>query len=122
MKTILLAAVIACIPLSFFNPKTSTIRYTVVKTPWEEVIKDNNRQKARSDIQPTAPNHLSLGNHRALIRVPAGGDVAHLDLEWRRHDRSVDKPRFIIINAQIQDTVENIYRVEGNTNNIQQWQ
>ncbi len=114
MKAILLAVIMPYLLLSFSNPKTTTIRYTVVKTPWKEEIKDKSRQKAMSDIQPTAPNHLSLGNHRALIRVPAGGGVAHLDLEWRRHDKKVDKPRFIIINAQTQDTIKNIYRVEVN--------
>ncbi len=114
MKIILLAALMADLPLSLFSSTTANVRYAVVKTPWEVEIKDNNRQKARSDIQPTAPNHLLLGNHRALIRIPAGGDVAHLDLEWRRHDKSVERHRFIIIKTETHDTIKNIYRVEVN--------
>jgi len=114
MKTSVLAPVIACLFLSFSGLKPEAIHYTVPKTPWEDEIKDNTRQEARPDIQPTAPNHLSLGNHRALIQVPSGGAVAHLDLEWRRHDKDVDKHRFIIINAKTQDTVKNIYRLEVN--------
>jgi hypothetical protein len=58
MKILLLAALMAYLPLSLFSSKPANVRYTVVKTPWEVEIKDNNRQKARSDIQPTAPNHL----------------------------------------------------------------
>ncbi len=113
-KTILFTSVIACILLSCAGPKTENIHYSVVKTPWEEEIKDCNRQKALPDVMPTAPNHLSLGNHRALIKVNEGGSVAHLNLEWRRHDKKVDKPHFIIIHKQTQDTVKNIYRAEVN--------
>jgi len=114
MKIILLAATLTTLVLAGFNPESKSVRYTVAKTPWESEIKDNSRQKARSDRQPTSPNNLSLGNHRAIIRVPAKGEVAHFDIEWRRHDKNNDKPRFIIINAQTQDTVANIYRAEVN--------
>lgn len=114
MKIILISTLITCFSLSVHSQKSTSIRYTVAKTPWETEIRDNSRQKARTDIQPTAPNHLSLGNHRALIHIPAAGGAAYLDLEWRRHDKRIDKPRFIIINAQTQDTVKNIYRAEVN--------
>ena len=113
-KTLFFISVIACLSLNCAGQKTESIHYSVPNTPWEDEVKDNNRQKALPDVQPTAPNHLSLGNHRALIRLTEGGAVAHLDLEWRRHDKEVDKPRFIIINKQTQDTVKNIYRVEVN--------
>lgn len=94
--------------------KYTTIDYSVPFAPWEDEIKVPGHQAASPDKQPTAPNNYSMGNHRALIRVPAAGEVARLDLEWRRHDKNVDKPRFILIHKQTQDTVKNIYRAEVN--------
>jgi hypothetical protein len=114
VETLLPATVIVCLSISGCNPKSTSIRYTVAGKPWKEEIMNNKRQKARSDVQPTAPNHFSLGNHRALIRVTSKGAVAYLDLEWRRHDKGFDKTRFIIINTKSQDTIKNIYRLEVN--------
>lgn len=56
-----------------------------------------------------------FGNHRALIRVDAPCDVANLRFEWRRPDASVDKKRFLIVNASTGDTVRNILRNEVNS-------
>ena len=114
MKIILLAAITACFSLSVFSQESTSIRYTVPGTPWETVINNQNRQKARPDVQPTAPNHLSLGNHRAVIHVKASGGAACLDFDWRRHDKTIEKARFFIINTQTQDTIKNIYRAEVN--------
>ena len=90
MKKYLLSAVILFL-LSVSQLKAQ-INYSVPKTPWEE----------------------GLGNHRALINVPKATDVAHLILEWRRHDKNVNNHRFIIVNAQTNETVKNIYRGEVN--------
>lgn len=114
MKSVFSMTLTAFLTLSFTIPKSTVIPYSVVKTPWVTEISDNNRQKARPDVQPTAPNQLSLGNHRALIRVPENGSVARLDFDWRRHDKAIDRVRFIIINTRTQDTIRNISRLEVN--------
>lgn len=92
--------------------RTEELRWTVASTPWEAEIADPSREKARPDVQPKAPNHLSLGNHRARLKVPAAGEAAHLNLEWRRHDRDVHKRRFIIVNADTGATVPNVHRLQ----------
>lgn len=69
-----------------------TYKYSVATTAWE----------------------AGLGNHRAIIQVPATSSAAYLNLEWRRHDKDVDKRRFVIINAASKDTVSNIFRITVN--------
>ena len=106
--------ILALLLVSCDGLKTDTLKYTIADTPWEEEIEDSRRQRALPDVMPTGRNHRSLGNHRALISVPESGEVAHLYLEWRRHDQRVERPRFILIHKETQDTVKNIYRVEVN--------
>jgi hypothetical protein len=91
----------------------TTMRYSVPEKPWATVI-GGGLEKTVADVKFTTSRHPSLGNHRALIRVPSGGDAAYLNLEWRRHDRGVDTVRFYIVNAETGDTVRNIHRVEVN--------
>ena len=75
----------------------SVFRYTISQTPWAEW----------------------LGNQRAVINVPSGNEVAHLNLAWRRHDKEVEKRCFIIINAETNDTVKNIYRLNVTNENCE---
>ena len=112
LKSFIASLIMALLLVSCDGLKTDTLKYTIANTPWEEEIEDSSRQKAFPDVMPTGRNHRSLGNHRALIRVSKSGAVAHLDLEWRRHDQRVERPRFILIHKETQDTVKNIYRVE----------
>ncbi len=65
---------------------------------------------------PAIPWEASLGNHRAVMEVPRSSPAVRLNLEWRRHDRNVDERRFIIVRADSQDTIANIYRVRVNSN------
>ncbi len=110
MKNILLAGVIF-IFLFACNQK-KTLRYSVANQPWEQIM-GRVHKKIRPDSMPTEfPS--SIGNHRAVINIPSDGEVAHLNLEWRRHDKDVDRHRFIILNARANDTVQNIYRIDVN--------
>ena len=63
-------------------------KYSVASSPWAEY----------------------LGNHRAIMQVAMNTKVAYLNLEWRRHDKNVDKRQFIIVNAATNQRVTNIYR------------
>ena len=91
--------------------KTTTISYSVPEEVWETVIPNSTREEASPDRQPLKRNHLSLGNHRAVIKVHGDGEAAFLDLQWRRHDRNIERPRFYIINDETHDTVRNIHRL-----------
>lgn len=90
MKIIKLATVIFLLLFDF--QLQAQISYSVTQTPWAE----------------------GLGNHRAVINVSKTMDVAYLYLEWRRHDKNVDRHKFIIVNALTNETVNNIYRLEVN--------
>lgn len=70
----------------------SGCEYSVAESPWEE----------------------SFGNHRAVIKVGRPADAVNLDVEWRRHDKSIDNVMFLIINAETGDTIPNILRREVN--------
>ena len=59
---------------------------------------------------PDAPWEESLGNHRAVIRVPRAARSAHLVYHWRRHGESVADHRFLLIDAASGDTVRNVLR------------
>lgn len=59
---------------------------------------------------PDTPWDLSLGNHRAVIKVKAPAEAVNLDLEWRRHD-DVNGKQFLII-SEAGDTIPNILRKE----------
>jgi hypothetical protein len=91
----------------------TTMRYAVPERPWGMVI-GGGPENSVSDVQFTTSKRPSLGNHRALVRVPSSGDAAHLNIEWRRHDRGVDAVRFYVVNAETGDTVRNIHRADVN--------
>ena len=114
MKYLSSIILFASFSFSAYSQRSTIIPFTVAKTPWEAEIKDNLKQEARGNFQPTAPNYNSPGNHRALIQIPVTGGAAQLDMEWRRHDNEVDKTCFILINSTSKDTVKNIYRAEVN--------
>lgn len=56
----------------------------------------------------------SFGNHRAVLEVKKAAKVVSLDFKWRRHDKAINNTRFLIINAQTGDTIDNIRRIEVN--------
>jgi hypothetical protein len=88
------------------------IPYAVAAVPWEERMEDKNPNSHSTEYKPFAPNRL--GKHRAVIRVPAKGKAAYLDLEWRRHDRNVARHWFFLVYRQTGDTVRNIFRRDVN--------
>jgi hypothetical protein len=53
----------------------------------------------------------SFGSQRAVIEVGKACDVAEITVEWRRHDRDVANRRFLIVNRETGDTIENISRI-----------
>ena len=89
-----------------------SIPYSVVAVPWKERITDANPGKDLPGYKPSAPNRL--GKHRAIISIPASGDAAYLNFEWRRHDKFADRKWFYIINKESDDTVRNFYVEEVN--------
>lgn len=88
-KPILLGVLLMLLYTSFGQ---SMLNYSISQEPWDEC----------------------LGNHRAVISIPSSGELAYLSFDWRRHDKDVNKRHFIIINAQTNDTVKNIYRLNVN--------
>ncbi len=48
----------------------------------------------------------SLGNHRAVVKAPAGQEAVLIHIPWRRRD--VDKKQVIIINAETGEKVNNV--------------
>jgi hypothetical protein len=89
MKTLLILLLTGLSIAGFCKSKTFA-EYSVPKSPWPE----------------------TFGNHRAVLEIAKPADVVSLDLLWRRHDRSPDKKRFVIVEASTGDTVPNIYRYE----------
>ncbi len=63
---------------------------------------------------PSSPWPESFGNHRAVLQVTQKSDAVSLDLLWRRHDRSPESRRFMIVSSETGDTIPNIFRVEVN--------
>ncbi len=63
---------------------------------------------------PGIPWPESFGNHRAVLNVMDKAPVVTADILWRRHDRSPENKRFLIINSLTGDSIENIYRYEVN--------
>ncbi|OFY56706.1 MAG: hypothetical protein A2X22_02005 [Bacteroidetes bacterium GWF2_49_14] len=76
------------IPLLFFFAEASA-QWQVAPTPWSE----------------------SFGSQRAVIEISKPSEISELNLMWRRHDRSLDQRRLLIINAVTGDTVRNIKRL-----------
>jgi hypothetical protein len=110
---ILIISALFVVSCSSPRKEMTTMRYSVPEKPWSTVIGADSGNSI-NDVQFVTSRHLSLGNHRALIRVPSSGDAAHVSVEWRRHDRGVDSVRFYIVNAETGSPVQNIYRVEVN--------
>jgi hypothetical protein len=77
--------------LSVSCGRKGTIIYSVADSPWPE----------------------SNGNHRAVLLVPESADAVMLDFLWRRHDRNPAEKRFLIVDAQSGDTIENVYRYQA---------
>jgi hypothetical protein len=59
---------------------------------------------------PDSPWPESFGNHRAVLMVSKPADAVALEILWRRHDRNPAEKRFLIIEAQTGDTIDNVYR------------
>ncbi|HBE43023.1 MAG TPA: hypothetical protein DDW27_17830, partial [Bacteroidales bacterium] len=84
--------VLAGVLLIFTGCSKEDSQYTSPGTPWPE----------------------SFGNHRAVMKVMDKAPVVAADVLWRRHDRSPEKKRFLIVNSVTGDTIKNIYRYEVN--------
>ncbi len=76
----------------FLGYSQSEVKYSIAEIPWE----------------------AGLGNHRAIFEVPKKAEAVKLKFNWRRHDESIEKRRFVIVNAKTGDTIENIHRLEVN--------
>ncbi|NKI27860.1 hypothetical protein HCG49_14950 [Arenibacter sp. 6A1] len=81
---------ILIISFSLLGYSQSEVKYSIADIPWES----------------------GLGNHRAILEVPKKAQAVKLKFSWRRHDKSIDKRKFIIINAKTGDTIENIHRID----------
>ena len=77
------------------------------------IINANARESYTYTVAPE-PWPENLGNHRAIIKILGDTEVAHLNLEWRRHDRSAEQRRFIIKKADGKDSIPNIFRLNVN--------
>ncbi|WP_215222735.1 glycoside hydrolase domain-containing protein [Echinicola shivajiensis] len=66
------------------------LNYSVATEPWEE----------------------AYGNHRAVVEVGQATEAVILDLEWRRYDKDPGDKRFIIVNSETGEEVENIHRIK----------
>ena len=75
--------------------------------------------KAQSYNVATQPWPESLGNHRAILETEQAAEVLALNIEWRRHDKKPEDKRFVIIHAESGDTVQNIHRLEVNSERCQ---
>ena len=84
--------IILVIAFNFLGYSQSEVKYGIAEIPWE----------------------AGLGNHRAILEVPKKAEAVKLNFSWRRHDESIEKRRFIIVNAKTGDTIENIHRLEVN--------
>ncbi|KAA9034366.1 hypothetical protein FW778_22635 [Ginsengibacter hankyongi] len=59
-------------------------------------------------------DNKEYGNHRAVIEVPVDSDAVWVHVPWRREDNP-EKKSVILVDASTGKTVENIYRVNVNT-------
>jgi hypothetical protein len=50
----------------------------------------------------------SLGNHRAVIKAPAGEDAVFLHLPWRRRDENPEDKRIVLVDAETGASIDNI--------------
>ncbi|GAB3664564.1 DUF6067 family protein [Echinicola sediminis] len=73
-----------------WGQKSADLNYSVANEPWEE----------------------AYGNHRAVVEVGQAAEALILDLEWRRHDKDPGDKRFIIVNSETGEEVENIHRIK----------
>ncbi len=95
MKKILFCSLAFCsICFSAFSQK---LKFTTVATPWA---------------------YDSLGNHRILVRVDGAGDVAKVEIPWRRRDYRPEDKMVFVVDAKTNQRIynvsqENITRVNG---------
>ena len=82
--------ILAGLLLIFTGCSLKETKYTSPGTPWPE----------------------SFGNHRAILKVTDKVPVVTADILWRRHDRSPETKKFLIVNSVTGDTIQNIYRYE----------
>jgi hypothetical protein len=54
----------------------------------------------------------SLGNHRAVVRVEAGGDAIYVRIPWRRRDATPERVGLVMVDARTQQRVRNVARME----------
>lgn len=50
----------------------------------------------------------SLGNHRAVLSLPIGGDVVHARIPWRRPDAHPEQKRIIAVEAETGQEITNL--------------
>lgn len=68
---------------------------------------------------PTDPWAEALGNHRAVLEISTKSDAVSIDLLWRRHDLHPEDKRFLIVEANSGDTIQNVFRKEVNQERAQ---
>ncbi|MGM9804308.1 MAG: glycoside hydrolase domain-containing protein, partial [Muribaculaceae bacterium] len=90
MKTNLIISLILAASSSaiIVAQNNATYSYTTPSTPWAE----------------------SFGNHRAVLQISQPANEVKLNFEWRRNDKNIDQHRFLIVNSQTGDTIQNILR------------
>ena len=59
-------------------------------------------------------NAEQLGNHRVIIRVNQAADAVFVHIPWRRRDQNPDQKKVILIDAETNERIFNIFRVEIN--------
>lgn len=52
-------------------------------------------------------NYDSLGNHRVVVNVPTSGDIAKVDIEWRRRDENPQDKDIFIVDSRTNKKVDN---------------
>lgn len=75
----------------------------------------NAQQLQYSNVPKPWP--AGFGDHRAILQIDKPAKVVRLRITWRLHDQQPDQKRFLIINAETDDTVKNVYGI--NVNNEQ---
>ena len=56
----------------------------------------------------------SLGNHRAVVRVAAAGDVVFAHIPWRRRDLTPHAVNLVVMSASTQLRIRNVARLDVN--------
>jgi len=85
MQKLFLAGVFSLVA-SLIMAQTGTMNYSVSKASW---------------------NPDSLGNHRIVVEVTSKGDVAKVQVPWRRRDSAVASKGIIVVDAKSNSIIEN---------------